>query len=99
MCKFDEKHVLECFEDAITTFFYLESIINLTKEKCLTMEINSNYYNLNNNDRLNLSKERNDYINMLALSLEKISILKEFVLSIEKEVHIYNNTPTIAADK
>ena len=78
--------------------FSLESVIKLTHETCLQKEINSNYYNLLTKEKCLLSDERNHYINLLSIALDKISCLKEINSKLEKEF-IYNNIPTIAADK
>lgn len=54
---------------------YLETIITLTKEICLNKEFRSEYYELPDSCKKYLSKERNHYINMLSIALEKISKL------------------------
>lgn len=68
----------------------IESLIRFTKTACEEKEFNSRYYELADWKRLNLSSERNHYINVLSIALEKINGLK--TLS-------YSKTPTIAADK
>lgn len=54
----------------------LESIIELTKKYCLYNELDSIYYNLASIEKLALSEERNHYINLLTIAIEKISSLK-----------------------
>ena len=91
--------VITCFEDSFTELYYLESLIKLTKEACLEREISANYYNLSDIDKLNLSEERNHYINMLTMALDKVSNIKAISLDMEKCIPYYSNIPTIAADK
>lgn len=76
-------------DDFLNELEILESIINLFKKSCELCEINSIYYDLAANNIYKLSKERNDYINLLNVLQEKVYLLKES----------YNSTPTIAADK
>lgn len=78
--------------------FLLESVIKLTQESCLQKELSCNYYNFLNKDKNLLSEERNHYINLLSIALEKVSTLKEINAKLEKEF-TYKSTPTIAADK
>ena len=77
----------------------LESVIKLTKDVCLNKELFSQYYNLTKSEQLLLSEERNHYINMLTIALDKILKLKELLIFIEKSLCDYKRTPTIAADK
>ena len=62
----------------------LESIIMLTQHSCRNQECNSVYYDLIEDKKFALSEERNHYINMLALALDKISILKKTNLQLEE---------------
>ena len=87
-----------CINKTFDLLFSLESIIKLTHEVCSQKELNSNYYNLLTNDSYLLSEERNHYINLLSIALDKISYLKEINSNLEREF-VYNSTPTIAADK
>ena len=64
----------------------LESIIELTKKFCLDREINSIYYNLEKKEKLNLSEERNHYINLLEIAIEKVLSLKAKFLKMEDVV-------------
>ena len=63
----------------------LESIIKMTQKVCLDKEISSVYYNLPYNQKITLSEERNHYINMLSLALDKITSLKEYNFNLEKK--------------
>ena len=64
-------------DDFLNELEILESIINLFKKSCELCEINSIYYDLAANDIYKLSKERNDYINLLNVLQEKVCLLKE----------------------
>ena len=80
------KNLLVCFEDSIDELFSLESIIKLTQESCLVREEDSIYYSLDSDEKIFLSEERNHYINMLTLALDKVNKLKKLSNSIEKEL-------------
>jgi len=80
------KSLLLCFEDSIDELFSLESIIKLTQESCLDREEDSVYYSLNSDEKVFLSEERNHYINMLTLALDKVNKLKKLSSLIEKEL-------------
>ena len=94
------KQLFSYYENTFDIVFLLESIIKVTQETCIDKEIYSVHYNLSSKDKMSLSQERNNYINMLSLALDKLSNLKEINLYIEKELNcLQSNTPTIAADK
>ena len=78
--------VLLKFDDIYDLLNSLESIIKITQKACLNKEISSVYYNLTYNDRVILSEERNHYINMLSIALDKLSSLKDKNFIIEKEI-------------
>ena len=65
--------------------FTLESLLKLTKEACLKQEINSNYYNLDDSNKIKLSEERNHYLNLLTIAIDKVELLKQINQNIEKE--------------
>jgi hypothetical protein len=71
-------------ESTFKTLDELETVLKFTQEICINYENISNYYNLSSEETINLSKERNSYINMLALALERISMLRHSNLLIEK---------------
>ena len=79
--------------------FTLESIIKLTKDVCLKKEFTAIYYELTENNKIALSEERNHYINLLSIALDKVEKLKTLNLTLENEASYYSKTPTIAADK
>ena len=92
--------VLFCCEKSLNLLNSLESLLKITCSSCITKEFNSEYYDLPFEKRVNLSEERNMYINMLSIALEKTSLIYEQFKYAEKEiVSNYNRTPTIAADK
>ena len=82
----DHKHILSCFQTTFDELFLLESIIKLTKESCLDREVTSQYYNLSEEKKRYLSEERNNYINMLSIALDRVKILKEINNQIEEEI-------------
>ena len=66
---------------------------------CFEKENNSIYYNLCNEKIIKLSNERNHYINLLSIAIEKLKIITDINETLEQEFISYSNTPTIAADK
>ena len=73
-------------DDYYNNLYYLESIIKMTKNVCQEREFSSIYYNLPQKDIHVLSEERNHYINMLDLALDRVSDLKEINYNMENEL-------------
>lgn len=71
------------FDVQIQELYELESLINAIKEVCLDKEFRNIDYNLPNNERLKLSNERNNYINLLSIALYKIQSLQNVIYKIE----------------
>ena len=65
----------------------LESILKLTKNSCYEQEVNSCYYDLENINRLKLSEERNHYLNLLTIALDKVLLLKKINENLENEIY------------
>ena len=82
----NNKAVKLCCESIYDQLFHLESIIKITKDACLDKEFQSVYYNLSSKAKYTLSEERNNYINMLTIALDKISELKAINDNIENEL-------------
>ena len=64
----------------------LESVLKSTKDSCLKQEINSNYYELADDNKVKLSEERNHYLNLLTIAIDKINLLKQINRNIENEI-------------
>ena len=80
-------HQLLIYENSLfNELSTLESVLKLTKSSCYEQEVNSNYYNLDNFEQVKLSEERNHYLNLLAIALDKVSILKEINKNLEDEI-------------
>lgn len=77
--------IIISIEDSFSELFALESIIKLTKEACLEREFASIYYELEEKSKTALSEERNHYINMLTIALDKLSNLKQTIHIAEYE--------------
>ena len=88
MEKIEQADVLFCYEnnlfDELST---LETILKLTKNTCFEQEASANYYDLTGELKFNLSEERNHYINLLSIALEKVSVLKKINKNIESEIY------------
>ena len=82
----NHKKILSCFQDIFHELFLLESIIKLTKECCLEREVSSQYYNISEEKRRHLSEERNNYINMLSIALDRVKNIEEINTQMEEEI-------------
>lgn len=76
-----------CIESSFDELFSLESIIKLTQQACLEREENLVHFGLPKKDMLILSEERNHYINLLTIALQKVDSIKSLNLIIEREVN------------
>ncbi len=81
-----QSEVIAHFESTFDELFVLESIIKLTREACLEREFNSSYYDLSDTRQKSLSEERNHYINMLSIALDRVTRLKNINTDIEREI-------------
>lgn len=86
MKRLPKEEILSYFDDSFNSISTLESILKTTVNSCMNKEINSEYYNLEENDSQMLSEERNNYINLLEIALEKLISLKSVNLIIEKKL-------------
>ena len=86
MTKVQAKKLCTHLDKTFDEIYMLESIIKLIKESCLEKEIDSKYYNLDSFDKILLSEERNHYINLLSMAIDKLSDLKQMNVNLEKEV-------------
>lgn len=82
-----EKNVQLCCEDSINQLFCLKSIIKTTKDSCLERECSAKYYNLPPKAKYTLSEERNQYIDMLDIALDKVSDVIELNTKIENNIN------------
>ena len=76
MVKYQIQENFTSYEKVYELLSSLESIVKLTLSYCQDKELQSVYYNLLDDEKFILSNERNHYINMLSLSLERITELK-----------------------
>lgn len=73
---------LSC-DNCFNQLYSLESILEFTREVCREKEFSSVYYNLPQKDKFTLSEERNHYINMLTLALDRVADIKQINYCIE----------------
>ena len=66
--------------------YSLESVLQFTRSVCQEKEFTSTYYNLGQKYKYILSEERNHYINMLNIALDRVSDIKEINGILEKEI-------------
>lgn len=81
-----EKNVQLCCEDSINELFCLKNIIKTTKDSCQEKEFSAKYYNLPPKAKYILSEERNQYINLLDIALDKVSDVIELNTTIENNI-------------
>lgn len=80
--------IITSLENSISELFALETILILTKEACSNREFNMEYNNnIPNKTNTKLSEERNHYINMLTIALDKIYIIQESLNIAENEAY------------
>ncbi len=79
------ENIFTSIEYALEELFTLESIIKFTKEACLEKEFASIYYEIPESKKNLLSEERNHYINMLTIALDKLTNIKNNVFIVENE--------------
>ena len=93
-----QKKMLEHCNQVFDELYTINSLINMIKTSCEEKEFKSKYYNVSLETAKKLSKERNEYINILYILSEKVEYLISQHLLIEKDL-TYIKTPTIAADR
>ena len=79
--------LLMCFGSCYKDLYELESVVNLTLKSCLNQECNAIYYNINEESSSLLSEERNHYINLLSISLDKVKNLKKEYSKLENNIN------------
>ena len=74
--KKNRKLSLSC-KGVFDIIFMLESILKITRETCYYKQESLTYYGLESFSKQRLCEERDNYINMLSLALEKVETLKQ----------------------
>lgn len=75
------------FDVQIQELYELETLVKMTKDACLVKECSDIYYDLSLTNRLKLSEERNSYINLLSVALDKIEYLQNTVYELEDKLN------------
>ena len=70
----------------------INTVLLMTKTFCMEKEFNRQYYGISEESVLQLSEERNNYINMLVILSEKINTARNLNLSLERELRLHNDT-------
>ena len=88
-----EKQALQNYcQQAFDELYIVDSIVKMTKNSCLEHEFNGEYYGASCESSKKLSAERNNYINMLTLSSERISNIIHLNGLIENEFLLQDNS-------
>lgn len=72
-------------QNAYEELSVIESIISSVQESCLNLELNSQYYDIDN-FVLKISEERNRYINLLSIAREKIKNIEILNTQLEEKL-------------
>lgn len=67
----------------------LYSILTTMQDNCLSLEMNSQYYENTSNFTLKLSEERNRYINLLAIAKERIKNIELINTKLENKFSLH----------
>lgn len=73
-------------DESFETLAMLETILELTLKSCFLKENDAIYYDLSDNLKLELSKERNQYMNLLSVALEKVEHIKNINIALENRL-------------
>ena len=73
-------------ESIIEELLTVESLVQATMNSCLSRECGAQYYN-SSELTSKLSEERNHYLNLLTIALEKVAILKGINKNLEEEIY------------
>lgn len=92
MIKHFENSLSQMYEQSFNEMYVLNTMINMIKQSCEEKENKSMYYGTNYETIKNISNERNDYINMLAVVSDKISNIMSLFLSMEREIALYKDS-------
>lgn len=91
----DKNHIDKfiCFyQELFNELYVIDTIVNMTKNSCLEHEFRGQYYGTTGEYSIQLSAERNNYINMLTILSEKIANVMNLNLSAEKEILLQDNS-------
>ena len=80
MFKNVDYRLLVQIESTIDELYVLESILKLMRESCQEKDFSLPNSNYSQEQKITLSEERNDYINMLNIALDKIDHIKKELL-------------------
>lgn len=73
-------------DESFETLATLETILELTLKSCFLKENDAIYYDLSDNLKLELSKERNQYMNLISVALEKVEHIKNINIALENRL-------------
>ena len=75
-----------CYEKAFNELYTINTLISMVKRVCEEREYKGEYYNISKEKAVKLSKERNDYINVLTIISDRLSNIIELNLLMESKI-------------
>ncbi len=87
-----KKTLARIYQSVYEEVYLMDSLVNVTKKLYLQLECNAEYYGIDSEQILYISKERNNYINMLTVLSEKIASLYKLFTDLEQEVSLNENS-------
>ena len=76
--------IINFYEKGFDELYTINTLISMTQNSCMDMEFKGQYYGATKEQANKLSDERNNYITMLNLALNKLENLKQIFLAQEK---------------
>lgn len=89
-----EKEFFSIFQESFNELYTLRSLITVIRCLCEDKEFKGEYYGLEKNEIQKLSAERNDYINLLYILVDKTANIINLNLELERQIakELYENT-------
>ena len=84
--------VLMYSEEICNEIYNADVLVNATKCCCMDREFRGEYYGVPQDFVCHISNERNEYLSLLTLLSDKISLINKLNYNIERELTLHHNT-------
>ena len=81
-----KKEILSCNSDIFSELFYTNTLVNVTRNCCQEREFKGEYYGIPQHFTEKISDERNEYISLLTLIADRLKLLHDLNMTIEKNL-------------